>query len=113
MAAGSVVVCDRYKYSSVCYQHLHGVPLDLLLKLNQFRAPDVAVLLSLDSGEILERMTNRGGARDVFESEEFVRQASLMFHRMPDLFPDESFVRLSAELNTDELSEMVLREVLR
>lgn len=46
---GSIVICDRYKYSTICYQHLQGFSLDELINLNAgFLSPDFIFLTNLN-----------------------------------------------------------------
>jgi len=110
---GAIVVCDRYKYSTTCYQHLHGVPLEALHRLNAFRAPDIVFLLALQVEAITRRMAQRGVAQDLFETDAFMQQACEMFRKMPELFPEEDFVTLDAEQGVDELKLIVVNEVMK
>lgn len=68
---GSIVVCDRYLYSTIAYQgYGRGMDLGLLEPLNHFVTegllPDLVVFLDLDPREGLRR---RSGGRDRFERE--------------------------------------------
>jgi dTMP kinase len=66
LAAGRVVVCDRYTDSSLAYQgHGRGLPLDLLRGVHQLATgglwPDLTLLLDIDVEESLRRIHARGG----------------------------------------------------
>ncbi len=68
VAAGRVVVTDRYYHSSLAYQSL-AAPLDFVLGLNaRFPAPDVTVFLDLSIDACLDRIAARGQDRDRFET---------------------------------------------
>jgi dTMP kinase len=67
LAAGQVVVCDRYIDSTVAYQgYGRGLPLDTIARLNRFATdgvlPDLTLVLDLDVAEGLRRVRARQGA---------------------------------------------------
>jgi dTMP kinase len=67
LAAGQVVLCDRYVDSTVAYQgYGRGVALETIAQLNQFATgglmPDLTLVLDLDVGEGLRRVRARQGA---------------------------------------------------
>jgi dTMP kinase len=80
LAAGSVVLCDRFSDSTLAYQgHGRGLPLDVVRALDA-RArdgvvPDLTVLLDCPVAEGLARARGRGTAADRFERE------TLAFHQ--------------------------------
>jgi dTMP kinase len=66
LAAGAIVLCDRFADSTVAYQgYGRGVPLDTIAALNRLAtdglAPDLTILLDLDVAEGLERVRRRRG----------------------------------------------------
>jgi len=68
LAAGNVVVCDRFVDSTTAYQgYGRGLPLHEVMMLNTFaaagRSPDLTVLLDLDTAEGLCRATGLGADR--------------------------------------------------
>jgi dTMP kinase len=67
LAAGQVVLCDRYVDSTVAYQgHGRGLPLELVAQLNRLATggvmPDLTLVLDLDVAEGLRRARARRGA---------------------------------------------------
>lgn len=59
VAAGKLVITDRYYASSLAYQSL-AAPLDFVLSLNErFRAPDLTIFLELPPDQCLERIERR------------------------------------------------------
>ena len=67
LAAGEVVLCDRYVDSTVAYQgYGRGLPLELVAQLNHLATdgvvPDLTLVLDLDVAEGLRRARARRGA---------------------------------------------------
>jgi dTMP kinase len=67
LAAGQIVLCDRYVDSTVAYQgYGRGVPLETVAQLNRLATdgvvPDLTLVLDLDVAEGLRRVRARHGA---------------------------------------------------
>jgi dTMP kinase len=61
LAAGKLLISDRYLPSTLVLQQLDGVPLQFLLDINQDAVvPDLAVILTAHPGLIAERLHTRG-----------------------------------------------------
>lgn len=61
LAAGRIVVCDRYVPSSYVLQSIDGVPLDFIEHLNAAAdIPDLAVILTADPAVTTARIEKRG-----------------------------------------------------
>ena len=113
LAAGKLVLCDRFSDSTIAYQgYGRDLDLDAVKKACRFAQDidvDLTILLDLDPREGLERAGRRGEQPDRLESE------SLAFHeRVREGFlelageePDR-FEVLDAGLSPDELSAQVL-----
>ena len=84
LAAGQVVVCDRYTDSTVAYQgYGRGLDTTLLQNLNAVAAgvvPDLTVLLDLDPAIGLTRATSRNAAAGTAEAEGRFEAERLEFH---------------------------------
>ena len=82
LAAGSMILTDRYTLSSVAYQGARGLDASTILSDGeaQFPLPDLAVLVEIDPEEGLARVKARGGvAEPVFEEIEFQRCVAAQF----------------------------------
>lgn len=101
---GGVVICDRYKYSTLVYQGYQGVDPDYIIQSNTaFPVPDLAFVLLPGSAEVLmNRIAKRGEAKEIFEKKSFLSQAIDLYKKLPVFFPDERFVFLNADLPVDE-----------
>jgi dTMP kinase len=85
LAAGKVVVCDRYTDSTVAYQgHGRGLDPALLAGLNEVAVagcrPDLTLLLDLDPAVGLGRAMARNAAAGTVESEGRFEAEHLSFH---------------------------------
>ncbi len=108
LAAGVDVVSDRYKYSTVVYQAVQGVPVERTVAANDFPAPDQTFILTLGLDRLLERIASRDQARDQFETRAFQAEVCALFERLPALFPDERF----AFVETERAPEAIVAELV-
>jgi len=82
LAAGRVVLTDRYFLSTVAYQGARGLDWGAILAASEaeFPIPDLVVLLEIDPLRGLERVRARGtGVEGVFEREERLRRVAAIF----------------------------------
>ncbi len=110
--AGRVVICDRYKYSSLAYQLLQGVDAEHIIETNRgCRVPDrVFILLPENVDVLLKRIVERGLEKDIFEEREFISRTLECYRMLPDYFPKESINFLKAEMSVDENVEIIIKE---
>jgi len=82
LAAGRVVVSDRYFLSTVAYQGARGLDWRELLARSEaeFPAPDLAVVLEIEPGAGLARVADRGGRPEpLFEDRELLTRVAEIF----------------------------------
>ena len=118
LAAGRIVICDRYNDSTRVYQGIvGGVPGEDIEALNRLACgdlvPDLTILLDMDVEEGLRRADTRATTESRFESKgtgfhRRVRQAFL------DLAGRESdrFVIISAARNVDDIAADIVAAVM-
>jgi dTMP kinase len=88
LAAGKIVILDRYYYSTVAYQGAAGLDRARVLALNEAFAPkpDALLILDLPVPDALTRIATRGAGQDDFERADtlsFVRNCFLSFADLP------------------------------
>ena len=84
----SIVLCDRYYYSTIAYQHTQGIPLNKLISMNKkFLKPDLALILDLHPETALHRI-GKERAIEKFEKLEFMKDLRKTFHSLPGLLTD-------------------------
>ena len=118
LAAGRIVICDRYNDSTRVYQGIvGGVPGEDIEALNRLACgdlvPDLTILLDMDVEEGLRRAGTRATTESRFESKgtgfhRRVRQAFL------DLAGRESdrFVIINAARNVDDIAADIVAAVM-
>lgn len=69
MARGTHVMCDRYKHSTLAYQHAQGMDLAQLMAMHQdMLVPDLTLIFDVDADVAFERR-RLDGATDVFDKD--------------------------------------------
>jgi len=81
LAAGSVVLLDRYYLSTAAYQGARGADPEAILEKNEEFAPkpDLVLLLDFDPGGGLDRIRARGDAPNTFEQADQLRAVRRIF----------------------------------
>lgn len=116
LAAGQVVICDRFADSTRMYQGLGRGDLrgavDQLHSLMIGREPDLTVLIDIDPGVGLGRALSRGGGEERFESfgEGMQAQMRAGFLALAQEFADR-FVVIDGARDMDAVAEDVVRTV--
>lgn len=107
LAAGHVVILDRYYFSTMAYQGARGFDPQEIRRKNEVFAPvpDLLIILDLDVDTAIQRIGTRGDAANEFE-----QRANL--ERCRDIFlslKDESFARvISANSSPDDVTKMII-----
>lgn len=80
LAAGDVVLVDRYSLSSFAYQHADGVEADWLRAINdRARAPDVTLYLDVPPSVCVERLAADDRGTDRFERAETLERVEAAY----------------------------------
>lgn len=74
---GDIVISDRYKYSTIAYQSLQGMPISELIKRHEgMPIPDLVIFINVPAGQRLTwkaNATNRD-AKELFDKHESFQQ---------------------------------------
>ena len=107
VAGGNIVVSDRYKYSTLAYQSLQGVPMEDLLRMHDgLPVPDLTFFIMTSLERRLQRKANDRNRpyTEVFEKDrEF--QAMLQ-HKYPEIkesLPDERIIVVDGDRERHEI----------
>jgi dTMP kinase len=86
LAAGKVVVCDRYMYASFAYQGAQGVDLNWLREINRFAdAPHLAIYLDVPAETALARIRRKRSVLERLELQRRVREEYLKLVKAGEL----------------------------
>ncbi len=86
LAAGHIVLTDRYYFSTAAYQGAAGLDPDEVLARNSFAPrPDMVILLTMDTAVSLARIRDlRGEKLNEFEQEEQLCRVAALFESFRD-----------------------------
>jgi len=113
IAAGKVVVCERYHASTLAYQvwgrGLPKKPFDMLFELSGFPIPDATLLFDMKPVNAIKRVAARG-AMDNFEREgvEFMNKIRSGYLAQLDENKN-SWVKIDADGTEDEVFQRQIR----
>jgi len=109
LAAGKIVIVDRYYFSSVAYQGARGATVETVLRRNEAfaPAPDLLLHLAVDATVGIDRIRARGDIANDFEREEDLRRCAVIFAEMD--FP--YLLRLDGRLPIQDIARTVLERL--
>jgi dTMP kinase len=111
LAAGRLVITDRYYYSSAAYQGALGLDPQEILAQNEAFAPwpHLVFLLRLPVSQSLARLAAKGaGARQLTEAAAYLERVAAIY----ESFSGPIFRPLDASQSPEVLHGLILREVL-
>lgn len=112
LAAGKVVILDRYYFSTMAYQGARGFdPAEIRRKNEVFApAPDLLLVMDLDVDTSLERIGARGDVANEFEKRENLERCRDIFLSLKG----ESFVRvIDSSGSLDEVTRRIHEAVAK
>ncbi|MEA3292875.1 MAG: dTMP kinase [Patescibacteria group bacterium] len=93
---GSMVICDRYFFSSFAYGVSDGLDLDWLIEINRnFLMPDLIFILKVKPEICLRRIKKRGEEKELFEKKEKLAKVWETYKTLPIKFKNIYPVRKS------------------
>lgn len=81
LAAGKVVVLDRYYFSTIAYQGAKGIDVRRIRRMNEAFAirPDLVIILDVDAAAGLARIAGRASRDELFEREDYLVRVARIF----------------------------------
>ncbi|MFH1224409.1 MAG: dTMP kinase [Candidatus Diapherotrites archaeon] len=114
LSAGKIILCDRYKYSTIAYQSAQGLDKGKLISLHKkMPVPNLALILDLPVEEALSRISSdssRSG-KDVFERSAFLEKVRANFLALKEELPKEKIAVIDASGTKEEVFGRVLAAV--
>lgn len=107
---GSIVIVDRYFYSTAAYQGPRGLSVSDILAVNEAFAPvpDLLVHLDVPPRVGLIRIQLRGDRANHFEREEYLEEAAAIFRSLEGPF----VLHLDAQVPVRDLNDIILRHLV-
>lgn len=109
---GNIIILDRYKYATVCYQHLQGFDINMLVKRNDFPAPDIAFIINAKYHILKNRIKQRNIKLEIFETDDFLKKSIDLYKKMGEFFPKEFFIFVDADKCPDDLKEIIIKHII-
>lgn len=115
IAAGGIIISDRYDASSLAYQSV-GAAADALPwihQLNRFaRRPDLTLVLDVPAEVARERRAVRGEAEQLYEQDTVQRSLAAFYRKLPEYLPQDRVVLVDGSEAPDVVTAALLKEVL-
>lgn len=116
VAAGGIVISDRYDASSLAYQSVtsHGDSgaLDWIRDLNRYALrPDLTVVLDVSAAHAAERRRSRGEEAELYEKSEIQQALAIFYSELPAHMPRDRVVVIDGSGSVDEVTARVLSEI--
>jgi dTMP kinase len=109
--SGKVVICDRYKYSSLAYQSVQAGE-SLVRALNEaFPEPAAVIYLRVDP-ETAEQRLARRTSREIYEVIEFQRRVALNYAlHMKEAMSRTTVIEIDGHQSAPEIAKSILEEL--
>lgn len=103
----NIVICDRYYYSTIVFQHTQGIPFEKVIEKNiDFKKPDIALILDVPVDIALQRIKNREKQIEKFEQPEFMEKLRKNFLELKNHLND-NIVIIDASKSKEEVFEEI------
>ena len=111
LAAGKIIVLDRYYFSTIAYQGAKGLDPDRIRKMNERIAvrPDLVFILDIGAGRGLARIHARKRKDLLFEKERYLRKVRAIFRSLKG----RRFIHLDASRSREETARDIWSRVAR
>lgn len=107
----NIVLCDRYYYSTIAFQHTQGIPLKRVIELNKnFKKPDICFILDLPAEIALERIDKSRRTKEKFEQLEFMKRLRKNFLELKN-YLDDNIKTIDASKNKEEVFTQIKKEI--
>ncbi|MBI2576081.1 dTMP kinase [Candidatus Woesearchaeota archaeon] len=107
----TVIICDRYYYSTIAYQGLQGIPIkELLEKNNDFPKPDIAFILDVPAEVALQRISRARPKTEKFEEIKFLAGLRNAFLSLQGKVQDNLKI-IDADREPEKVFEDIKKEV--
>lgn len=108
LAKNFIVLCDRYKYSSIAYQTVQGTAFEKVFSRHKdFLAPDLGLIFDVDATEADRRINSakdeKRKSTDKFRDLEFIKGLRVLFNDLPNKLPNENIQIIDANKSIEDV----------
>lgn len=103
---GNHVITDRYKLSTISYQHAQGMEIEKLISMHDgLPVPDLTFVIDVPATEATKRMQKEEGRKaHKFEANlEFLEKVRMNFHKAKENLKDEKIFIIDGTKNPEEI----------
>ncbi len=115
LESGSIVVSDRYDYSSVGYQSATAQDESAAAWIKQLnsraRRPDITLVLDVSEDVASERRARRGGRAELYEKSAFQQRLAQFYKELEEHFADDRIVHIDGHQHPDAVHQAVFAHV--
>ncbi len=111
---GKIVLCDRYKYSTIVYQSIQGIPKEDIIELHAaMPVPDLVMILDLPVDIALKRIDADEKRRELekFEKKQFLEKVRKGFKELPAVLPEENIIIIDSSKPIEKVAERAKEEL--
>jgi dTMP kinase len=111
LAAGKVVVLDRYYLSTIAYQGAKGLDPGRIRRMNETFSPkpDLVFILDVEAGTGLSRIGDRKRKEELFEREDYLDKVRELFNG----FRGRKIIHIDGTGDRKTISAVILEKVLQ
>ncbi|MBT7241449.1 MAG: dTMP kinase [Candidatus Diapherotrites archaeon] len=107
-----VVLCDRYKYSSIAYQTVQGTNFEKVFAAHKdFLAPDLALIFDVSPEEGFKRIHSADDEKrvqsDNFRELDFIKSIRTYFLDLPNKLPNENIKIIDANKSIGDVFSQI------
>ncbi|MFA5764122.1 MAG: dTMP kinase [archaeon] len=116
LAKDFVILCDRYKYSSIAYQSVQGTEFEKVFeKHKDFLKPDLALIFDVNPEESFKRINSANDEKrkdsDKFRELDFITNLRKVFTDLPKKLSGENIVIVDANKSIEDVFLQVKNEM--
>lgn len=108
LTKGTIVISDRYIFSSLAYQSV-DCGFERVSGLNNFPLPKIIVYIDTPVEACLHRIDSRDNGRELFERQEFLAKVKDNYEMIfSDLPSDVTLLRVDGQMDRKKITEFIL-----
>ncbi len=108
---GSIVISDRYFYSSIAYQSVECDP-DFINLINDFPSPRFIIYVDTPVEECIRRIDKRGEEKELFDRLDFLTAVQQNYEKAFSALPDGvCLIRIDGSRSADEVESEIRKKL--